>query len=709
MNLVLRLTCACVCLVIFPSDVRGQEVYQIGVGMADITGPAAEVGMMGYGKSGQETAGIHMRLFSRAFIVADPNGNRICFVNVDLAMVSQAVKTEVSTILDKKYGGLYGAENVLLSATHTHSGPGGFLTYVLYIITSQGFIKQNFDAIVTGIVWSVDRAHKMASETKGSIYYNEGDLFDANINRSPTAYLANPEKEREKYNSDTDKKMALLKFVSSDGRPLGVISWFAVHPTSMNNTNRIISGDNKGYASYMFESAMNPDYLPGKGPFVAAFANANLGDVSPNTMGPRCTDTGLSCDVATSTCGGQRQVVGKVPKANEKCHASGPGSNMFESTRIIGERQYMKAKELFDTAKTRVTGPVRFIHQHVDMSNIYLGKKTVGNRTVIMKTCKPAMGYSFAAGTTDGPGAFDFQQGATKSSPFWNVVRDFMKRPSAELRDCQHPKPILVATGEMKFPYLWQPTILPTQILKVGNIAMLGLPGEFTTMAGRRLREAVKAELDKISPGTKVLLTGLSNAYSSYVVTPEEYQVQRYEGASTIFGPYTLLAYIKQYTMLANHMANKIPLSSPGPSPPNLMSRQMSFKTGVVVDGLPFGKKFGDPVKTADITYPAGAQVYVSFIAGHPRNDLQTGKTFLAVDMKEGTKWVTVATDADWETRFYWHRTNSLFGESIATIIWDVPLDVKRGIYRIRHFGSSKSLLQQIKSYTAVSSEFQVI
>ena len=27
------------------------------------------------------------------------------------------------------------------------------------------------------------------------------------------------------------------------------------------------------------------------------------------------------------------------------------------------------------------------------------------------KTCKPSMGFSFAAGTTDGPGAFDFTQG----------------------------------------------------------------------------------------------------------------------------------------------------------------------------------------------------------------------------------------------------------------------------------------------------------
>lgn len=32
--------------------------------------------------------------------------------------------------------------------------------------------------------------------------------------------------------------------------------------------------------------------LPGKGNFVAAFASTNLGDVSPNTNGPRCQDTG---------------------------------------------------------------------------------------------------------------------------------------------------------------------------------------------------------------------------------------------------------------------------------------------------------------------------------------------------------------------------------------------------------------------------------
>ena len=40
--------------------------------------------------------------------------------------------------------------------------------------------------------------------------------------------------------------------------------------------------------------------------------------------------------------------------------------------------------------------------------------------------------------------------------------------------------------------------------------------------------------------GALVVIAGLTNDYSHYVTTYEEYQVQRYEGASTLFGPHTL-------------------------------------------------------------------------------------------------------------------------------------------------------------------------
>jgi hypothetical protein len=53
----------------------------------------------------------------------------------------------------------------------------------------------------------------------------------------------------------------------------------------VNNTNRLLSSDNKGYAALVTELAHNPGELPGKGSFVAAFPSTNLGDVSPNTNG----------------------------------------------------------------------------------------------------------------------------------------------------------------------------------------------------------------------------------------------------------------------------------------------------------------------------------------------------------------------------------------------------------------------------------------
>ncbi len=67
--------------------------------------------------------------------------------------------------------------------------------------------------------------------------------------------------------------------------------------------------------------------------------------------------------------------------------------------RIIGERQAEMGESLFQSASEELSGPVSFIHTYVDMSNVTL---TVNGTEVT--TCLPAMGYSFAAGTTDGTG-----------------------------------------------------------------------------------------------------------------------------------------------------------------------------------------------------------------------------------------------------------------------------------------------------------------
>ena len=67
-----------------------------------------------------------------------------------------------------------------------------------------------------------------------------------------------------RYKYDVDKTLTQMQFIGADDKPLGVINWFAVHPTSMNNTNRLVSSDNVGYASILFEKTMNNNAMVGK-------------------------------------------------------------------------------------------------------------------------------------------------------------------------------------------------------------------------------------------------------------------------------------------------------------------------------------------------------------------------------------------------------------------------------------------------------------
>lgn len=54
--------------------------------------------------------------------------------------------------LKYKYGDLYNHNNVIMTGTHTHSGPGGYIQYTLLMISSGGLIKPTLNAIVNGII-----------------------------------------------------------------------------------------------------------------------------------------------------------------------------------------------------------------------------------------------------------------------------------------------------------------------------------------------------------------------------------------------------------------------------------------------------------------------------------------------------------------------------------------------------------------------------
>ena len=131
---------------------------QVGTGIADITGPAGQINMMGYANPSQTTLGLQTRLFARgeeaaattnalpasvthspacapacprfppgraggppAFIVVDTQtGDRAEYVNTDLAFVTQMLKLYITRTLRAQFGDLYTERNVALAATHTH-------------------------------------------------------------------------------------------------------------------------------------------------------------------------------------------------------------------------------------------------------------------------------------------------------------------------------------------------------------------------------------------------------------------------------------------------------------------------------------------------------------------------------------------------------------------------------------------------------------
>ncbi len=269
------------------------------------------------------------------------------------------------------------------------------------------------------------------------------------------------------------------------------------------------------------------------------------------------------------------------------------------------------------SSSTAVAGAtVKSFHFFHDMSffNFSLADGTP------VQTCPAALGYSFAAGTSDGPGAFDFTQGDSGSpnaSPLWAVVSGFLRTPTAQQTACQAPKPILLDVGQMDTPYAWTPNIVDVQSLRVGQLVIIISPSEATTMAGRRWKAAVREAASSSFLGQTepiVVLGGPANSYAHYVATPEEYGIQRYEGASTLFGQWELAAYINLTVSNLGYLAPDAAAPPPaGPSPPDNRGNSLSFITGVVMDSAPIGSSFGACTGQPSTTYARGQVVNATF------------------------------------------------------------------------------------------------
>jgi neutral ceramidase len=640
--------------------------YVVGRGLSDATGEIAEVGMMGYGRVDQQAQGLHTRLRARAFVFADEaTKERVLLVVVDTAMIFESVHQAVLKRLGEKYGDLYTHRNVMLTATHTHCGPGGSSHHLLYNVTTLGFHKKTFEALTDGIVEAAERAHEDASPAELTLTH--GELKGANANRSRDAFERNPGDIRSHFPDAVDTQTSLLR-IERDGSVAGAVNWFATHGTSMSGENKLISADNKGYAAYHWEREVEgADYLADAAPdFVAAFAQTNAGDMSPN----------LDLEPPTTPAD-------------------------FENTRANGLRQYEAAARQLDARGKQMTGGVDSRLVYIDLSDTTVDAEYTGDGKS-HKTSKASIGASMAAGSVeDGPAFPGFEEG---ENPFWDAISDsIIYEASPELREAQSPKDIFAPVGVMNGIYPWVQEQVPVQLLRIGQLYLIGVPGEVTIGAGLRLRRTVAEVVG--ADVQDVLVAGYANSYFHYLTTPEEYDSQQYEGGSTLFGRWQLPALQQTAARLASAMRDgeDLPL---GPVAPDISGKTISLQPPIVVDAPPLQKEFGDVLTAPRANYRAGERVSVVFAGAHPGNVLHRGGTYLRVEHHRNGEWRTVADDGDWSTTFRWERYG--VAASKVTLTWDIPEGTEAGEYRLRYEGDAKPLAGDPRAISGTSPGFTV-
>lgn len=548
-------------------------MFEVGAAIHDITAFHKGTGMMGYGMHFNTIEEVETPLNVRAYFFHHPeSGENAVLAVCDMCFITTSIKRGVMKKLHRKHPELnLKEENILLMAQHTHSGPGGYSHYGLYNVTIPGFVPVVYQAIVEGIVQAIVEAAANKRPAKLSIASEEfPENVEVAFNRSMKAYLSNPEAKKlnpKETHKAIDRTMTMLRIDGVDGEKIGAINWFGVHTTSVHNDNHSICWDNKGYAAHMLEKEIQQTE-DGKN-FMGAFAQGPAGDVSPNYIWDK-----------------------------KKGWTRGVSENDFESARANGKLQADHASRLYEkcAAGHPVTGGVDAGMLHVNFSNIHCDPAYT-NGNLDARTGPACHGLSFFAGTVEGPGmpkavAFAARR-LSRLVRFYELATNRLRSKEKQLAIIQKyriqgPKDIIVESGERRVlgtsdiknlvvpgfadPTIrnlkalhpqgwdedkpWVPHILPLQILILGDIALVAVPAEPTTIAAQRIRKVVEASL--LPQGIhQVIIAPYANSYCGYITTFEEYQHQCYEGGHTVFGQWTLAAFQTKFKQLADEMAKK--------------------------------------------------------------------------------------------------------------------------------------------------------
>ncbi|HUO05129.1 MAG TPA: neutral/alkaline non-lysosomal ceramidase N-terminal domain-containing protein [Candidatus Binataceae bacterium] len=472
--------------------------FVAGVGKADITPPPG-VPLFGYSRAGNSVgAGFRTRVYARAIYLQDTHGERVALVQCDLGGISALLQHSVARLIAKDTG--ISDDRLLIGATHTHSGPGGFFGVPIYDDLGAervGFDPKMLDFMSERIAGAVKTA--FASRKPAKIAIGQIPVFGLSRNRSIEGYVNNrtltdpskpPFPAGPEYEA-IDPALTMIRVDRIDGGrtvPIGAFTNFAVHGTVVPSENDLYSGDVQAGAERALEWEIEKQSGAKADDVVNVLTNANEGDVE-----------------AAYTVQG------------------------FSEASRIGLALGDQMIALFNQLGPQLTDTVTLSRNYVEL------KPSTADGADGSEVCEGSFGFPAMGGAQGGRSGLYYFGRAFPFFPSYAGAR------RSEPEGCQG----------YKIPAFWQlqsifygssklPDELPIQAIQINDLLLIGLPGEFTTEMGRRIKAAARQAARFLNPPIQyVAIAGLANQYASYYTTPEEFDIQNYEGGSTLFGPHS--------------------------------------------------------------------------------------------------------------------------------------------------------------------------
>jgi hypothetical protein len=254
------------------------QTFRAGTARAKIT--PEELGWLGgYGHRSRPAEGVAAELWTRALALEDQHGHRCVVVNADIHIFTRRLHREIVAAARQRFG--LEQADVMLVATHTHSGPAlpeGFDPIISWGLREQELKKLQAaaDRIRDQVLAAMAAALSQLRTARLSVAHGEA-RFGVN-RRVPTAngeytFGANPEGV-----SDPDVPVLLVE--TPEGAPLAVLFTYACHNTTIRNGHTGFYRYHPDYAGVAAE--LIEKQLPGA---TAIYLTGAAGEIDPQPQG----------------------------------------------------------------------------------------------------------------------------------------------------------------------------------------------------------------------------------------------------------------------------------------------------------------------------------------------------------------------------------------------------------------------------------------